>query len=197
VAQAAASGTQVLAEHRGGVAQDVVTAPVAVRVVDRLEVVDVDDRHADRQPAAPRAGGELGEAAGEAVAVRQPGERVRPGGAPVLAVGVGQRAHHDRDHHERDGVRREHRRFAHHLAGAGAERHAGETDLDAGQHHEPRPARQVPGGHDDRHHEQDGQGAALGPPDSTHATATMSAPNTIPGRDACQRRNGGTSGRRR
>ena len=79
----------------GDVAQDDVARGVAVRVVDRLEVVDVDERDAQR-PLVARRALDLGEEVGEErLAVGHAGQAVD--GRAVVGVGEGCRDGVDRD----------------------------------------------------------------------------------------------------
>ena len=73
--------------------QQLVAAGVAERVVDQLEVVEVDEQHRERRVAALRLHDHLREAVGEQRAVGQPGQRVelRQVGEPALAVDALQR----------------------------------------------------------------------------------------------------------
>ena len=66
-----------LEDHLGDRPQDLVALEVAHRVVDRLEVVDVDDQHRDVVAEAPRAGISRSSICEHAAAVPQAGERVR------------------------------------------------------------------------------------------------------------------------
>ena len=89
------AGAEVLGDRLGDAAQDDVARGVAVRVVDGLEVVDVDERDAQRPLVAGRAL-DLGEERGEErLAVGDAGQAV-DGGA-VVGVGEGCRDAVDRD----------------------------------------------------------------------------------------------------
>ena len=81
------AGAEVFGDGLGDAAQDRVAGGVAIRVVDRLEVVDVDERDAQRSPVAGRAL-DLGEQVGEErLAVGDAGQAVD--GRPVVCVGEG------------------------------------------------------------------------------------------------------------
>ena len=80
---------QVLGDRLGDAAQDDVAGRVAVRVVDRLEVVDVDEGDAQR-PLVARRALDLGEQGGEErLAVGDAGQPVDR--RPVVGVGEGGR----------------------------------------------------------------------------------------------------------
>ena len=87
VASDQVAGTEVFGDGLGDAAQDRVTCGVAIRVVDRLEVVDVDERDAERTAIACRAL-DLGEQIGEErLAVCDAGQAVD--GRPVICIGQG------------------------------------------------------------------------------------------------------------
>ena len=87
VASDQVAGAEVFGDGLGDAAQDRVTCGVAIRVVDRLEVVDVDERDAERSSVAGRAldfGEQIGE---ERLAICDAGQTVD--GRPVVCVGEG------------------------------------------------------------------------------------------------------------
>ena len=82
---------------------------MALRVVDELEVVEVDEQHAERNVAPARLHDHERKAVGEKRAVRQPGERIelREIGEPCFAVQAMQRrGHHARGRREEAGLLR-------------------------------------------------------------------------------------------
>ncbi len=88
------AGAEVLGDRLGDVAQDDVARGVAVRVVDHLEVVDVDERDAQRSLVA-RGALDFGEEVGEqSLAIGDAGQPVD--GRPVVGVGEGCRDAVDR-----------------------------------------------------------------------------------------------------
>ena len=79
-----------LAAHRlGDRAQDVVPGQVAVLVVDRLEVVEVEQQAGQRGAGAARAGDLLAHAQVQRAVVEQPGQGVGDRGEAGVLVGLG------------------------------------------------------------------------------------------------------------
>jgi hypothetical protein len=71
------------AQARGHRNQHLVTGRVPVRIVDVLEVVDIDHQQGATRPAARRQRRQLGDQAIGLAPVHQPGQRVMPAGTPA------------------------------------------------------------------------------------------------------------------
>ncbi len=89
--------------RRRDLAEEEVAALVALDLVDRVEVVEVEDGDAERRPVPPGVGEEPGEGVAPGGAARQPGHRV----AEERLLGLGEAADRDRVEAERlDGAER-------------------------------------------------------------------------------------------
>ena len=80
---------QLALQHAGDAAQQLVAGGVAARVVDALEVVEVEDHGAERVPVAARAGDLLADAQLHRAVVEDAGQRVGAGDVLDVLVGLG------------------------------------------------------------------------------------------------------------
>ena len=90
-----------MAQHAGNVGEHLVAVPVAVTVVDKLEVVEIHQRHRERLGSAHRVGDGHVELLLERAVVTEIRQRIARGAFHDAAVPLGERAstHHVEESH--------------------------------------------------------------------------------------------------